>query len=119
MTDDYIEAIEVARLAHRAAIEEISEIQQRVALRQGVQAFGKDALPILEFWRRTIGGLRVLTEAARFALQEAQADRDRLEKLMPIARSLEDLFAQQKERDGEAFGAAMAQYIRTRMAPKR
>jgi hypothetical protein len=107
---------DVALLAHRAAISEIAEIQQRMALRQVMGSiFGDHTLPIQEFYRRTLGGLRALTDAPSISASEEKLDTERLAKLYAIVVALEATFAAQKEGRDRVFFESLADYLaRTR-----
>jgi hypothetical protein len=103
---------DVALLAHRAAISEIAEIQQRIALRQIMRPIhGDRTLPIQEFFRRTLGGLKSLTTATELTASEAKLDTERLAKLYAIVEALEATFAAQKEQQDREFFESLANYL--------
>src|SRR4051812_6689441 len=92
-------AKDLALLAHSRAIQEISEIQQRMALRQIVQDMhGDRALPLREFYWRVLGRRnQTLASAKELAHSEAATDTKRLETLYGIVTDLEETFAKYHE----------------------
>ena len=105
---------DLALLAHTKAIEEIAEIQQRMAMRRLMQEMsGVRALPQRDFYRRLLAPRQqTLAEAPALVAKEAQADESRLAKLYEIVEGLEITFARYHEASDEAWREGIADYIR-------
>jgi hypothetical protein len=111
---DFNPSRELALLAHKAAIREIGEIQQRMALRKAVVAeFGPLALPVREFFRDTIPSRQqTMTEAQSYVAMEEKAELLRLGRLYAVVNLLEPIFAEMHKAGARAFADAMAEHLR-------
>lgn len=107
-------AKEMAYLAHRAAINEIAEIQARMAQRRIIQEMhGTNALPIREFFRVSLATRQqTLSNAPEMVTKEAESDEQRLDKLYEIVQALEVKFKEFHDADDAAFAQGVADYIR-------
>lgn len=106
----------MALLAHRAAINEIAEIQARMATRKIIgEMHGDKALPIREFFRVTLSSRQqTLGKAPEMVWQEAESDEKRLAILYEIVVMLEDKFREYHDADDDAFMRGMADFMRRR-----
>jgi hypothetical protein len=101
--------MKLAHLAHRAAIEEVAEIQQRTVLRYSIGALhGGRSLPLSPVMRRMSTGGPALADAPSRLALESEADAARLDDLYAIIEMLEEGFAAHRAQDAAAFGLWMA-----------
>lgn len=107
-------AKDLALLAHRAAITEIAEIQQRMALRKVIwDMHGDRALPVREFYYTVLPvRQQVMARAGELRAMEAKSDEERLAKLYGIAKDLEHKFAAMHEATDAVWAEAMAEHFR-------
>ena len=108
------DAKSLALLAHKAMVDEIAELQQRMALRRMIQEMhGDKALPVRDFYRHTLTRhQQVLSKAPELFDREDKADRERLAVLYGLIEPLEEQFARFHEADEKAWMDGLAAYFR-------
>lgn len=106
----------LALLAHRAAINEIAEIQARMAQRKIIgKMHGDKALPIREFFRVSLSSRQqALADAPSLVQRERESDEKRLGVLYDLVAMLEAKFKEYHEADDEAFMNGIVDFIRRR-----
>lgn len=102
----------IARLAHRAATDEMADIQQRATLREALSArFGPDAVPGNPALR-PIYGDQVLSRNHELIDRERLNDLARHNRLVEVVKALEAAFAEHKAQQDQAFVEFLAAYLR-------
>jgi len=102
----------LATIAHKAMVDEIAEIQKRMALRRLLHDLhGARALPINEFYRAATRQ-QVLSRAPELCEREEKTDAERLARLYELVITLEEQFGRLREADDKAWMDGVAEFFR-------